>query len=208
MKIIDLSQGSADWLAWRKTGIGASDACDLVGHAPWNDPEELRKVKLGLSPGKFLNERMARGQRLEPEARALFNVLTGLDMSPVCVIHDRYEWMKASLDGITPDHTAILEVKCMGVDKHWRAVHKRKVPDYYMPQMQHQLMVCDRAKLCYFLAYHPDFSGLERAAIIPVYPNEKMQRELLVKETEFWSSLKIPPTTSPWLSGDRALPAV
>jgi len=35
MKVVDLEQGTPQWLAWRRAGIGASEAPVIMGLSPW-----------------------------------------------------------------------------------------------------------------------------------------------------------------------------
>lgn len=198
MKILDLKQGSKDWLVWREKGMGSSDAAHLVGRAPWNSPEKLRHVKLAAVKDAPLDPRwstpvnfaMARGTRLEPMARTEFTLLTGIEMSPACVIHDTIPWLKASLDGLSLDRRSILEIKCMGLEKHKRVLQTGLPPDYYLPQVHHQLLTCGpQVGLCYFVSFHPDLEGLDRLAVCPVQPDLEYQGWLLDRETEFWESI-------------------
>src|SRR5690606_2655687 len=38
MVLVDLEQGSPEWLAWRAEGIGASDAATIMGENPYQTP--------------------------------------------------------------------------------------------------------------------------------------------------------------------------
>jgi hypothetical protein len=51
---------------------------------------------------------MALGTKLEPEARKLYNAETGKDVRPVCVQSSKYEWLRASLDGLSTNHDAVV----------------------------------------------------------------------------------------------------
>lgn len=190
MKIVNLTQGSKDWHDWRKKGIGSSDACDLFGKAPWNSPERFRRVKTGQEAGFQGNEATARGSRLEPVARLLFQELTGMRVIPVCAVHDDYPWCKASLDGITDDHKTVLEIKCPMKDYvHRKVLTTGTPPHYYMPQIYHLLLVTGADRVL-FASYHPDFEGKDRMKIVEVLPNPEIMSAMLEKEKTEWDRIK------------------
>ena len=83
----ELQQGSTAWLAWRRGGVGASDAPAIMGVSPWMDLDTLWLDKTGRRRGGFSNHAMRRGQRLEPEARALYIRTTRVRVEPVCLEH-------------------------------------------------------------------------------------------------------------------------
>ena len=110
-KYVTLDQSGAEWLQWRQGGVGGSDAAVLMGSNPWCKPSELMGKKIGTIPEQYENERMARGKRLEPIVREMYEDLTGLKVEPACVEHESYPWFMASLDGITKDGKLIVEIK-------------------------------------------------------------------------------------------------
>ena len=138
MKIISLAQGSQEWLDWRKTRITATDASVIMGVNPFKNVSTLWKEKLDIVAAPTANERMLRGQELEPVARQLFIEETGIDVEPLVVESDEFYWMGASLDGINDTRKIIIEIKCPSSDTHLLAVDGSIRP-YYMVQMQHQL---------------------------------------------------------------------
>lgn len=62
-----------------------------------------------------------------------------------------FDWMMASLDGIDIDGQAILEIKCPGPSDHELA-KAGKIPEKYIPQLQHQLAVTG-LKLAYYFSF-------------------------------------------------------
>jgi len=185
-----MPQEGAEWLAWRKSGVGGSDCSVLMGVNPWTTEAELRAKKLGTEIENYENERMARGKRLEPIVRSAYVDLTGLNMTPVCVEHKNYSWFKASLDGLSDCKKIILEIKCPNDRAHNEAL-RGWVPKYYYPQVQHQLGVTE-ADILHYVSYSdaPRFKPHERFALVEIRPNEKYIRELFLKEQEFVQSLE------------------
>lgn len=183
----ELIQGSDAWLALRKTKITATDASAIMGINPWKTALQLYNEKLSDEPPKKANERMQRGTDLEPIARDLFCVLTGHKMVPKVIIND---WAMASLDGIN-DWNEILEIKCPGAKDHALAV-SGKIPEYYYPQLQHQMYVCDSEKAFYF-----SFDGID-GVIVEVKRDDQYIEKMIAEEFKFYMQLqkKTPPEPS------------
>ncbi len=138
--IIKLTQGSAEWLAYRLDKRNASESAAVLGLSPWTTPYQLWQAKTGrlVQP---VTMAMQRGTDLEPAARAAYEEQTGLVMQPLVLGAGFYS---ASLDGQTLDGDLILEIKCplRGVRSDlWQDVAAGQVPEHYMAQVQHQLMV-------------------------------------------------------------------
>lgn len=179
MKIIDLEQGSQEWLTWRKTVITATDASIIMGNNPWCTPYKCWQRKLGLIEEQPSNEAMERGKRLEPEARALFEEGFGQKMEPMVVESSDYKFLGASLDGISECKKFIVEIKCGGAklnDMAYRGV----IPEYYQDQMQHQLLVTGAEKAFYYC-----YDG-KAAICIEVYPDPDFAKIFLPKAREFF----------------------
>jgi hypothetical protein len=122
---------------------------------------------------------MRRGVELEPVARALYEVETGLIVEPALVVHREHEWLRASLDGITIDGELPIEIKVPGRRAHHDALEGR-VPDYYWPQCAHILLVTGAERLDYV-----SFDGTD-IVIVPVERDAAYESELLDAEREFW----------------------
>lgn len=183
-KLIQLEQGSQEWLDYRRSHITATDACVIMG-SPWKSPYKLYQEKSDPGFKQETNERMKRGTDLEPIARHLCCIKTGLDFKPAVAVKD---WAMASLDGITSDGKEILEVKCPGPKDHALASVGR-IPDHYMAQLQHQMYVCDVEKVHYF-----SFDGIDGELVI-VHRSPDYIETMLTKEKEFYDCLinKKPP---------------
>ncbi|MGE4490082.1 MAG: lambda-exonuclease family protein, partial [Kiritimatiellales bacterium] len=111
-KEINLKQGTKEWVDWRDTGIGGSDAPTVLGENPWKSASVLLEEKLGKVEPFAGNEATRRGARLEPEARRLYEQFHGVEVEPICLQSTEYPWMLASLDGISADHQHVVEFKC------------------------------------------------------------------------------------------------
>ena len=178
MKIIDIEQGTPEWLAWRKTIITATEASAIMGSNPWVTPYKAWQRKLGLIPEQVSNEKMEKGKRLEPLARAQYIKETGIDVKPCCVQSTEYNFLGASLDGITPAGN-VLEIKCGGLDLHNMAMHGF-IPEYYQDQIQHQLLVTGALQGFYYSYFEGNGIGLE------ISPDPKWVVKYLEKAREWW----------------------
>ncbi len=138
--IIELAQGSREWLDYRLSMRNASETAAVLGVSPWCTPYQLWLIKTGRAQTKA-NAAMQRGTELEPAARAAYEAETGHIMQPLVLQRGRYS---ASLDGMTLDGELIVEIKCpyKGQDSElWKQVKAGHVRDHYAAQVQHQLMV-------------------------------------------------------------------
>ena len=202
---VDLQQGSSDWLSWRQQGIGASD-CPAI----WNGRhfettrESLLWQKAGEPKGRGAkkpanNSAMRLGTRAEPMIRQWYERLTGLSLPPSCGYLKEHPFIRASFDGLSLDHSLVIELKRINRYDHNEALAGR-VPQKYLPQIWHQLLVsgCQRVHYVSFFEYETD---PDRFVIVPVTREESPLDELLEKLLEFWSEVEAlrstrSPTTS------------
>lgn len=181
-------QGTQEWLDFRRNGIGASDAASVLGISLWKTRYQLweEKVEGVVSP---MNSSMQRGQDLEETARKEFEKITGICVMPSVVIHPQRKWQYASLDGISFDERTIVEIKCPNKTVHEMA-QIGEIPEYYMAQLQHQMLVCGLKNAYYF-----SFDG-KKGALVEVDLDEKLSQKIKEEEEKFWNEhvlTKIPP---------------
>jgi putative phage-type endonuclease len=191
MHLVSLKQGSEEWLRFRRSHICASDASSILQCNPYKSILDLYEEKVfGFEQDK--NHFMYRGLALEPLALEAFEDYTGWTLLPVVVKHASINWMAASLDGMTINQDAIVEVKCNGKKNHELAL-KGKLPRHYKAQIQHQLE-CTGLDC----AYYYSFDG-EAGVIIEVPRDQEFIEIMLEKEREFWNCLQTftPPKIMP-----------
>lgn len=184
MKIIQVEQGTPEWLSWRKTVITATDASIIMGNNPWDTPYQCWQRKLGLVEEKKSNPAMERGKKLEPEARALFIEQKGINMTPCVVESTEFDFLGASLDGISDDYSTLLEIKCGGNKLHEMA-SRGEIPDYYRDQIQHQLLTTGAKKAFYY-----SYNGKD-GICIEVFPDPEFKNQFMPKAREFWKSVAL-----------------
>jgi putative phage-type endonuclease len=140
-RIERLHQNTAEWHHWRMQGIGASDAPVIMGETPFKTPRILWSIKTGRRREEPAGPAALRGRRLESFARRAYESQTGIQMEPLCQVHEEFEWMRASLDGVSFDGSMLLEVKCPLNLRDHASVQEGRVPSQYHAQLQHQLEV-------------------------------------------------------------------
>lgn len=178
-QILDLEQGCEEWFQLRKTKITATDAPVIMGASPWKTIDELYCEKTSDTPNGKPNDRMKRGTDLEPVARELFAIQTGLEIYPKVVVKD---WCMASMDGLSPCCKYAVEIKCPSEKAHEIAVCG-EVPTYYYPQLQHQIWVCDLDMIYYY-----SFDGID-GVIVEVQRNEEYIENMIKEERKFYECI-------------------
>jgi putative phage-type endonuclease len=176
------------WLAWRRAGIGGTDACVIMGVSPWKTPHQLWQEKVYGNTKQLDNSAMSRGRDLEPVARSWFEETMNVTVFPINVTHKESSWLRASLDGLDLEEKTLVEIKCPNKDDHASAVNK-KVPEKYWPQVQHQLLVTGLDGM-----YYCSYDGY-KGAIVEVARDNAYIDAMLADERKFWDLVlnKTPP---------------
>lgn len=177
-----LTQNTPEWLEFRRDKLGASDAPIILGVSPWKTPYDLWIEKLGLSK-PYMNDAMKRGHDLEDTARFEFELQNTFSVSPKVLVHPEYEWMIASLDGISEDGKKIVEIKCPGKQDHSQAL-SGEVPEKYYPQLQHQIEVAGVDEAYYFSWTTGSFVTLI------IERDDAYIKNMIEKEKEFYACLQ------------------
>ena len=180
--IINLEQGTAAWLDWRSQGIGASDAPAIMGENPWKTPTQLLQEKCSVSQSGW-TAAMQRGTELEPEARRRYEQTVGVNVSPACLQSTQHAWLRASVDGIAPDGSRVVEIKC-GDKVYQKTASSRQVPGYYYGQLQHILAVTGLGGID-FWCYLPSRPEVH----VHVPRDDGYISRLLETEQKFWNVL-------------------
>jgi putative phage-type endonuclease len=179
-KIEQLKQNTPEWHRWRLEGIGASDAPVVMGEAPFRTRRFLWSVKTGLAKESAVGPAARRGRALEHTARSAYERYTGIQIKPLCLVHDGLKWMRASLDGLSFDGTIALEVKCPWGNRDRAALREGRIPHHYYAQVQHQLEVLGVEELHYW-----SFDG-RAGTLVKVRHDREYVAKLLEAETAFW----------------------
>lgn len=151
MKILNLQQGSAEWLAHRRTVRNASDAPAMMGASPYVTRTELvrqRATGIDREIDAATQRVFDKGHSVEPALLALAETIIGEELYPVTAVSDDGR-LGASFDGVTLDETIIFEAKQSNAAKE-AAVMDGSIPDADYWQIVQQFAVCETAEVCYY----------------------------------------------------------
>lgn len=191
-----------DWLAYRRQGLGGSDAAAVLGISPFRTARDLYYDKLGIVTADDQENWVAleMGTLLEPLVARIFAKKTGLNIyQRKCMFqHPHHPWMLADLDFLTelPDgRTAILEIKTTNYnarDKWWYG-STEIVPAYYEAQGRHYMAVMNLDRVYYCCLYG---NNEDEVIIRHIDRDMDYESELISVEEDFWNShvlAKLPP---------------
>ena len=184
-------------MAFRRQGIGGSDASVVCGINKYKSPIELFMEKTGQLPHQEAGEAAYWGTRLEGVVRDEFTLRTGIEVTPVNAIlqSEAHPFMLANLDGkcLHPEYgDCIFEAKTASayLDGDW----EDGIPDPYMLQLQHYLAVTGYAG-----AYIAVLIGGNMFKWTFIQRDEEIISMLIQLESEFWSMVQS--NTPPPLDG-------
>ena len=152
MRILNLQQGSPEWLAHRRTVRNASDAPAMMGASPYVTRAELvrqRATGIDREIDAATQRVFDKGHAVEPALRAHAEEFIGDDLYPVTAVSDD-GYLGASFDGVTLDEATIFEAKQSNAEK-MAQVRAGMIPptDYW--QIVQQFAVCAAAKRCLYV---------------------------------------------------------
>lgn len=130
------------WLEYRRSGIGGSDASTIVGLNPYSSPYSLFCDKMGALPEKEDTEAMRQGRDLEQYVAERWMERTGkrVKRNNTMWRSTRWPWMLADIDREVIGENAGLECKTTSVyNRHDFA--GGEVPLTYYVQCQHYMAV-------------------------------------------------------------------
>lgn len=165
MIISEHAQNTPEWMAER-AGIPTASNFDKIVTTKGEPSKQVEKYifelagerLLGYKPESYTNSAMQRGIELEPEAKALYSFLRGVNLEDVGLCwKDEKKLAGASPDGLLGNGKGIIEVKCPILTTFVEYMLKDKIITDYFQQVQGQLWVTDR-EYCDLMAYYP---GLE-----------------------------------------------
>lgn len=177
------------WLHARAGAFTASRAADLMAKTR-SGPSTSRANLLtllaveritGQCVETYQNAAMARGQELEAEARDAYMFATG-NVVEECgyIAHPMIERVGASPDGLLAGD-GLLEIKCpASMQKHLDALLRGAHAVEYCWQVQHQMMVTDRA-WAEVVSFDPRFPEKLQLAITRVPRDAEAIKKLLAE---------------------------
>lgn len=198
MKIIhDCLQGSDEWLNMRLGKITASRFKDVMtngrGGAPSKTAESyMIELAIESITGKslpfFENDAMRHGTETEPQARAMYELISGNDVLEVTFI-EHNDFVGVSPDGLIGSD-GLIEIKCPTTKTQVeRYLNNVGLPDDYKWQVQGQIWVAER-EWCDFLSFDDRIDTAAQYLCTRVYRDEKLIKELQEKVDIFTTNLQ------------------
>ena len=191
----------SEWHYERATGVGGSDAAAICGESPWSTPLDIYMSKVGYLDGigRGADDEtfdMRRGTLLEPVVLQLYTDETGFVVRKPdeAIVSPDYPFMRANLDGITPDGAIIQEAKTArwrfppgnsDPAKQWGDPWTAEIPLVYLFQCQHNMVVA-RVDVCHVPVLFGDFEF----AIYEVEADREFQELMIEQEARFWAMVE------------------
>ena len=183
---VNLEQTSKEWGAWRADGIGASDAPTIMFDSMDGSPFKLFQLKTGQRQQKRDNKFMARGRKIENEARSAYSKATGNLVPAACYEHPAFRHLRCSTDGAYPleQPELVIELKVPEFKDTHLIARDGRVPQQYWAQCQHTLMVTGATQLDFGSYWHGDL------VVVKVLPDHGyIEDQLLPAEQAFWKMI-------------------
>lgn len=180
-----LIQNTPEWLEFRSTRIGASDANIIMGVSKFMQPEELLQKKINPVLEEQKNTYITdKGHKLEDKMINYYNLSYSLNLEPV-VMGLKDTPFIASLDGFDSEHEVIWEHKMVGAADFEKVVNGEMLPQYW-PQVQMQLMV-SKARYCMFACTD---MKTESKTFLDIYPDLGYQERMTKELMEFYTKME------------------
>ena len=167
MKIIDVQQGTPEWVAAR-CGLPTASCFDKIVDTSGKPSKQRKKYLFQLAGERVVGSKdaeqfksgaMQRGTELEPEARSLYELITGAKVRQVgfCITEGDAVY-GASPDGLVDDDGSV-QIKCPLIPAHVSYLLDGGLPSEYFQQVQGELLVTG-LKWCDFFSYYPGLKPL------------------------------------------------
>lgn len=166
---LNLVQGTQEWMDFRATHYGASEAASMLGLSKQltrNDLLVYKKTGKSKEYSDWVQKNILDyGHEVEAKARELLELEINDELFPVTIEH---ELMSASCDGLTMDGLIAFEHKQYNKELVDFIDNNETLPDSHMPQCQQILMVTGAKKLIFVCS-----DGTENnRSIIEIFPDQ------------------------------------
>ena len=187
----DVVQGTQEWWDVRlgiPTSSGFGKIVTTTGKSSTQRKKYMYKLSveriLRVSEDNYTSKYMDRGKELEPQARAFYELFSGLEAKEVGFCYkDEKKLYGCSPDGLVGDD-GLLEIKAPTSAVHVEYLLGGKLPTAYFSQVQGQLFVTGR-KFCHFFSFYP---GL-KPFMIKVLPDVEFHKVLEIELDKFVNEL-------------------
>ena len=205
-----------EWLNYRRSGLGGSDAAPAVGVSPFTTARDLYYDKLNIVPAIDDDDNWVQkeiGNLLEDLVARIFHKRTGYRVYQIKKMfrHPVHSFMIADVDyfvEMADGKTAILEIKTTNYNNRnaWRDGKDEIIPFNYELQGRHYMAVMNLDRVYFCCLY-----GNNEGEVIHRHIDRDLQyeSELIALEEDFWVNhvlaKKPPPYTE---NGDLVLESV
>ncbi|WP_067586021.1 YqaJ viral recombinase family protein [Endozoicomonas ascidiicola] len=146
MDILDIQQGTPEWLALRQNYFTASEAPAMMGDSPFLTRDQLlhqKKTGSTQEVSEFLQKKFDAGHRTEEKARPVAEAILDADLFPATGV-TKVDGLSllASFDGLTMLEDRIFEHKLWN-EKLVAQIEGEGIEPAYYWQLEHQLLVSD-----------------------------------------------------------------
>ena len=194
MKKHNVEQKTDEWHHLRKGKLTGTTVKSIMG-TPKARQEAIyeiiaERLTVGVE-GEYPENAMDRGNRLEPDAIAAFELETGktVERTGFCE-DDSNAFIANSPDGLIGDTEAV-EAKCLGGKNHVKMWLTNEVPDEYKWQVVQYFVVNEKLEKLYFVGYNPDIEihpmhviEVERAELEKEIDEARIAEEEFLKEVD------------------------
>ncbi len=177
MRILDVQQGSAEWLEARTKYRCASEAPVVMGVSTRTSRAELVRMKAIGNEKEFSDYVrdlvLNRGHEVEGPAIGLLEARIGESLFPATAVDDSGVYL-ASFDGITMGEDRSAEVKLRN-QQNWTLAQRGEIPEEHIWQMEHQALVGNLPLLNFIVS-----DGTEEGTLILEYVPQPGRRAKLI----------------------------
>ena len=188
-----IEQGTPEWHQERLGKVTASRISDVmmkeVTAGYQNYRAQLVCERLTSQPTEsFVSEAMRHGIETEPQARAMYELLSGNDVEETGFVpHPKLAMSGASPDGLVGS-SGLVEIKCPQPANHIKTLTGAKIDRKYMLQMQWQ-MACTGRQWCDFVSFSPVMPAELHLFIKRIDRDAEMVEEITAAVTQFISGV-------------------
>ena len=179
MKLIDIQQGSPEWLALRLGHFTASEAPAMMGDSLYTKRVELLYQKAtGYRPvvTPYQQKKFDEGHAVEAKARPIVERREGQELFPVTGVRTVNGLpLLASFDGLNLDKTLVFEHKLWN-EKLVTQIEGEGLEPHYYWQLEHQMLVADKADRVLLVCSDGTTGNFRHV----YYPSQEHRRDALI----------------------------
>lgn len=178
MNVLDVVQGSDQWLALRKDFFTASEAPAMMGASKYMTRDQLLKEKatgVGEEVTPHLQALFDRGHEVEAAIRLHIEEMLGEELYPATATRMVDDLpLLASFDGLTMDEDDAMECKLLNEELATQ-VEQGQVPDSHVWQLEQQMLIADLESILFVVT-----DGTPEKTVTTRYVSDPGKRKRLI----------------------------